>query len=240
MAKTGDSPRSKPVTKTSRQTFGDCPRSKSVPQPPAPFGRRNGMNRVRLSVGFATAAALSATVISGCAGGSHSQDVAVPSGGSGSLHVPTRTCASGVSGELPHGWQTGGIRINGTWIYLWGAVRDQGHVGLLTAARFTPVSPRRYTEWKTMVIVSAGESVVVRVAPASVIRLRLAFEPGAASPLRLADGQRAERFVACPTTRTYFNGGLVVAGPQCARLDVLTPGGTGTSVVAALGRRKCG
>jgi hypothetical protein len=153
--------------------------------------------------------------------------------------VPTRSCASGVSGGLQHGWQASSIQVGGIWIYLWGAVGDQGHVGLLPARRFAAASPGQYNGWKTMVIVPPGKSVVVRVARMSMARLRLAFQPGETSPMRLAEGQGAEQFVACPMARTYFNGGLIVAGGQCARLDVATAGHVPVKVIAALGRRYC-
>jgi hypothetical protein len=125
--------------------------------------------------------------------------------------VSTRTCATGVSGALQPGWKSSSVRAGSVWIYLWGAVRSGGHTGLLSATRFKAVSPGEFTLWKTMVIVSAGRSVVVRVAPSSMSRLRLAFQLPVSSPSRLADGQVADQFVPCSSGKTYFNGGLIVA-----------------------------
>jgi hypothetical protein len=91
-----------------------------------------------------------------------------------------------------------------------------------------------------MVVAPAGRAVVVRVAPASAARLRLAFRLPQDSPARLAAGQIADRFAPCPAGGpTFYNGGLIVAGAQCAQLQVIVGGRRPVNVVAALGRRRC-
>jgi hypothetical protein len=125
------------------------------------------------------------------------------------------------------------------WIYLWGAVGNGGHTGLLSASRFAAVSPGEFNGWKTMIIVPAGRPVTVRIARASLPRLRLDFQLPVEPPRRLSDGQVADRFVPCPSGQTFFNGGLIVAGAQCAELEVSGRRPTPARLVAALGRRHC-
>lgn len=176
-----------------------------------------------------------ATVVAGCSSGSHASS---GNRGIGSA-VPTRTCVTGVSGALPRGWRSSSIRAGSVWIYLWGAVRNGGRTGLLPASRFATVSSAEFNPWKTMLIVPAGHAVVVRVARASLPRLRLAFRLPAHAPMRLSEGQVGERFVPCAAGDTYFNGGLVVAGAQCAQLEVSGRTAAPVLVVAALGRPEC-
>ena len=153
--------------------------------------------------------------------------------------IPMRTCATGVSGALPRGWKSSALRAGSAWVYLWGAVQDNGHTGLLVAGRFAPVSPSEFHLWKTMVIAPAGRSVTLRVAPASAGRLRLAFQLPTRDPSRLTEGQMADRFLPCTSGRTYFNGGLIVAGGQCAHLTLSGATPTPVRLVAALGRSHC-
>jgi hypothetical protein len=176
-----------------------------------------------------------AAVLAGCSSGSHALSRTQATG----VVLPTRTCATGVSGALPRGWKSSSVRVGSVWIYLWGAVRTGGHTGLLPASRFAAVSPGEFNGWKTMVIVPAGHSVIVRVARASLPRLRLAFQLPAQAPSRLAEGQVADIFAPCASGRTYFNGGLIVAGAQCARLEVSGQTAAPVPVVAALGRHHC-
>jgi hypothetical protein len=176
-----------------------------------------------------------AAVLAGCSSGSHPSSNAQVT----SAALPTRTCGTGVSGALQRGWRSSTIRAGSVWIYFWGAVRNGGHTGVLPASRFAAVSPGEFNGWKTMVIVPAGHSVIVRVASASLPRLRLAFQLPESAPSRLAEGQVADRFVPCSSGRTYFNGGLIVAGAQCARLEVSGRTATPVRLVVALGRHHC-
>jgi hypothetical protein len=153
--------------------------------------------------------------------------------------LPVRTCASGVSGALQHDWKSSSVRVGSVWLYLWGAVHDGGHTGLLPASRFAVASPGESHGAKMMVIVPAGHPVVVRVAPVSLPRLRLDFQLPAPDPSRLASGQAADRFVPCSVGRTYFNGGLLVGGAQCAQLEVSGATQTPVRLVVALGRSHC-
>jgi hypothetical protein len=89
-----------------------------------------------------------------------------------------------------------------------------------------------------MVVVRAGPPVTLRVAPASTSRLRLAFQPGLEG-VPLARGSTVQTFIPCPSGATYYNGGLLVAGPQCAHLTVTVGDSRPIPIVAALGRRRC-
>ena len=151
----------------------------------------------------------------------------------------TRSCATGVSAGPLGRWKSSSIRAGRVWIYLWGATSGDGHAGRLAPARFAAPAPGRFVVWKTMIIAPAGGPVVVRVAPSSVRRLRLAFRLPQDSPAPLAAGQIADRFAPCAAGVTFFNGGLIVAGAQCGHLQVSQGGGRPVGVVAALGRRRC-
>jgi hypothetical protein len=175
-----------------------------------------------------------AAALAGCTRGSHTSSSTQRTAAA----LPTRDCATGVSG-VPRDWRRGSLRAGSVWVYLWGAVANDGHTGLLPASRLAAVSSGEFNGWKTMLIVPAGHSVVLRVASASLPRLRLAFQLPLNPPMRLAEGQVAERFVPCPSGRTYFNGGLIVAGAQCAQLEVSGQTPTPVRLVAAFGRRHC-
>jgi hypothetical protein len=178
---------------------------------------------------------IAATVLAGCS----SSESQASSSADSRTTLPVRTCSTSVSGALPHGWKRSSVRAGSVWIYLWGAVQNGGRTGLLRASRFAAVSPGMFHEWKTMVVVPAGHSVIVRVAPISVAHLRLAFQLPTHDPTRLAAGQIGDRFVPCAAGRTYFNGGLIVAGAQCAHLEVSGTAPTPLHVIAALGRSRC-
>jgi hypothetical protein len=96
-----------------------------------------------------------AAVVAGCSVGSHSA-----SSGNAETALPTRTCGTGVSGALPRGWRSSSLRAGSVWLYLWGAVQDDGHRGVLSPSRFAAVSSGQFHPWKMMVIVPAGHSVL--------------------------------------------------------------------------------
>jgi hypothetical protein len=175
-----------------------------------------------------------AAVVAGCSVGSHSA-----SSGNAETALPTRTCGTGVSGALPRGWRSSSLRAGSVWLYLWGAVQDDGHRGVLSPSRFAAVSSGQFHPWKMMVIVPAGHSVTLRVAPASVPRLRLAFELPVQDPSPLRLGQAAVRFVPCPQGETYFNGGVVAGGAQCGEFQVAGPTPEPITVTAAFGEKRC-
>src|SRR5207253_998086 len=74
-----------------------------------------------------------------------------------------------------------------------------------------------------VLLVVAGKTTVRLVIPTSERRrLRLLYDPSSWSPsglYRLSAGDDASVFQACPD-ETQFNGGFIVAGPQCARVLV--------------------
>jgi hypothetical protein len=186
-------------------------------------------------MGVCLALAAVAAVLAGCSSGSMASSNTKVTAAS----LPVRRCASGVSGALQHDWKSSSVHVGSVWLYLWGAVHDGGHTGLLPASRFAVASRSESHGQKMMVIVPAGHPVVVRVAPASLPRLRLDFQLPAPDPSRLASGQAADRFVPCSVGRTYFNGGLLVGGAQCAQLELSGATQTPVRLVVALGRSHC-
>jgi hypothetical protein len=101
----------------------------------------------------------------------------------------------------------------------------------------------RYVDYKTIVVVTAGEEATVAVPAAERGRASLDYDYGAGArrerrtpPVKVSDGVPVVRFVACkpgarpfvgghPIDReTQFNGGIVTRWGRCLPLDVW-PGG---------------
>jgi len=57
----------------------------------------------------------------------------------------------------------------------------------------------------------------------------------------VADGDRAVTFHSCRGSDypTQFNGGFVVAGPRCAKLNVVASGREPTTLILSFGVRRC-
>jgi hypothetical protein len=107
-----------------------------------------------------------------------------------------------------------------------------------------------YRGQKVLVVVAAGATVTVRVPAAERRHLALLYDPASwndRNSYRIADGQPAVTFQACPAAEhpfgadgTQFNGGFVVAGPRCATLEVSTPAAPAPrQVVVSFGAGRC-
>jgi hypothetical protein len=165
-------------------------------------------------------------VLAGCSSSASPASSTRP-GTSGGL--PTRTCATGVSGALPRGWKSSSIRAGfGVDLPLGGSGGSWTH---RPARR---VAVQGGVAWRVQRVEDDGHRACWSprrspgVARSSLPWLRLAFQLPVSSPSRLADGQVADRFVPCSSGKTYFNGGLIAAGAQCARLEVGADSGSST------------
>jgi hypothetical protein len=154
-----------------------------------------------------------------------------------------RTCESSVYGELGDGWRRDSV-IAGPLAF----------VALREAARGPAGEFRRrgsgYPGQKVLVVVEAGATVTVTVPAAERRHLALLYDPASwneRNSYRIADGQPAVTFQACPAEQqpagadgTQFNGGFVVAGPRCATLEVSTPAApTPRRVAVSFGAGRC-
>jgi hypothetical protein len=149
-----------------------------------------------------------------------------------------------VYGPLGGHWQRAGI-ISG----------PIGFVGLKTARE----EPRRdfarhpggWGGAKVVAVVNPGAQVTVSLPSFELRRLALLYDPSAfkASGLySLSDGEPSVTFRACMPGQpgpfgfsgpTQFNGGFIVAGAQCAVLDVAQPGDLTRTVHVAFGKGEC-
>jgi hypothetical protein len=96
----------------------------------------------------------------------------------------------------------------------------------------------QYRPWKTVTEVAQGHDVLLQIRGRYSDRASLLyrFRPGARFGYNVGDGDLAVRFQPCPPdeprrsgrgtvgSRTQFNGGFVVAGPQCVELRVAVAG----------------
>jgi hypothetical protein len=140
-------------------------------------------------------------------------------------------CRSSVEGQLAADWRSAaaGAIIAGpiAWPYLARAASDARH-------RLRPVPPS-YALWhglapalKVLAVVDAGAAVRVSVPPDERARLSLAFTYPSPTPTHdhfpIGDGATDVTFVPCSRAYlhgpTQFTGLFIVAGAQCARLDV--------------------
>jgi hypothetical protein len=136
--------------------------------------------------------------------------------------VGVRDCDSSVYGEFAPGWERRTV-----WA---------GPLGLVGATAGNAPKPIRgrpsYFEPIKFVLVLENERVAtVRVPPSERAHVALLYATrgglGEYESTRVVDGLAAVRFEACGRSEvphTQFNGGLVVAGPRCAELEVHVQG----------------
>jgi hypothetical protein len=129
-------------------------------------------------------------------------------------------------------------------LFFFGEVRENGRVSLASASHFEPVAGRenRYEPDKVLALVRSGAVVTLEV-PDDQRDLSLLYDPerwGGRS-FRVADGDRAVTFHSCRGSDypTQFNGGFVVAGPRCAKLNVVASGREPTTLILSFGVRRC-
>jgi hypothetical protein len=144
-----------------------------------------------------------------------------------------RNCRSHVEGRIPGGWKRDAVVVGSIGFYETRSFADAPH----------PNPGARFVDQKTIVIVRAGSSVTVSVPPVHRRDASLDYGYGTEEKrrrqgptVRLSDGVRSVRFVACPRgtgpitpghpldRETQFNGGIVTKWRQCLTLDVFEPG----------------
>jgi hypothetical protein len=169
----------------------------------------------------------------------------VPSGVQTTTHsVPfVRACAESVYGRLSAGWKPHSVVV-GPLAFV--GLRD---FASSPGSEFAP----RGSKWnavKVLVVVSNGvPSIRVRVPASEADRLALLYDPSAfadSGAYGVADGEREVEFQPCQrgkspygASTTQFNGGFIVAGPQCSRLEVVEPGAETRSIRVAFGSATC-
>ncbi|HEY7280510.1 MAG TPA: hypothetical protein VID47_02850 [Actinomycetota bacterium] len=156
--------------------------------------------------------------------------------------VALRDCADAVHGSLGSGWRTSSV--------------SAGPIAFVGLAEYRNEAPGNFRHrpggWggaKVLAVVTAGRTVTVTVPDAEAGRLALLYSVTSfhdSGLYRPGDGERSVTFRACPPGQTaageggtQFNGGFVVAGAQCATLDVTTDGGPARHVRFAFGRGAC-
>jgi hypothetical protein len=161
------------------------------------------------------------TVAVSACDGSASQDAnsdgedASPS--AASSDVPIRGCEASVYGTLPRGWRTTAV--------IAGPIAFHDLLNYTDPARFA-ARDGRWPGQKSLAVVEAGALVTV-VVPRDA-RGRLALHYGVTGThdnlWAVSEGRSAWRFRACEDRATQFNGVFIVAGPQCATIEVLVEG----------------
>lgn len=75
------------------------------------------------------------------------------------------------------------------------------------------------------VIVEAGHSAILEIPPIHRDQIRFLLDPSRHGPngeYQLSDGEPAVRLEACESEDTRFLEGVIIAGPGCAAIDILT------------------
>jgi hypothetical protein len=133
--------------------------------------------------------------------------------------TPIRGCEAAVFGTLSRDWRKHAV-IAGplAWLGTEGYAREP-------ARRFRERGSR-YLFQKALAIVKAGALVKMVVPEGERDRLALTYGgAGHADNLyELSEGESSWKLRACNDTATQFNGGFVVAGAQCAEVDVFVEG----------------
>jgi hypothetical protein len=127
-----------------------------------------------------------------------------------------RGCEESVYGELPAGWERSAVRAGPLALAGAGAAPEPRRKG----AGYEPI--------KLVLVLENGVEATLRVAAedrghVALLYARSGVLGSFARGVRIADGLPAVTLTACAPSEaphTQFNGGLVVAGPRCAHLEV--------------------
>jgi hypothetical protein len=151
-----------------------------------------------------------------------------------------RNCDSRVEGERQGPPSTRDDVVLGPVVFY--GLRQSGRRAAANPAKWFASENREYRPTKIIAEVRASTVVTVRIGPASSERAALLYQFGTAAAsgastkrtfgYRLSDGQQAVEFRSCsPGERdrkgrpvgdtTQYNGGFVVAAPQCLRLEAV-------------------
>ena len=158
---------------------------------------------------------------------------ALPPAGTQSVTV---TCQNAVYGQMASGWRSSskGTLVAGpiAWPYLRELATDSGAPYVAPPASYAPAHGLAPSV-KALVIVNAGATVRVRIPANERARLSLDYtyiqtlrSMNHGEYLRVVDGASQVTFRACArgpgVGPTQFAGGIIVAGAQCARIDIYT------------------
>jgi hypothetical protein len=145
-----------------------------------------------------------------------------------------RTCESSVSGDLGAGWRRGEATA-GPVVFV--AANSYAN----DPARLFSARGNRATTHKVLAVVIGDRAVEVAVDQPDAA---LAYDParwGGRNRMRFEAGDPRVRFEPCPDQRsTQFNGGFVVLGPACVRVQVWTEGELPASATLSFGAGDCG
>jgi hypothetical protein len=158
-----------------------------------------------------------------------------------------------IGASVPRSYPLSSATVGPLALYSSGVLHRNGHSSSAPASRFAEVRPGRYRIARLWAVLPPANEVTLTVPPSERRVLSLAYDPalwdrrGWSGAARIADGVWTVTFRGCPRKdaqgippRIVFDGGLVSAGPRCARLRVRARGWLrARSLVVALGRRRC-
>jgi hypothetical protein len=155
-----------------------------------------------------------------------------------------RACGTEVYGALgpPARWQPHSVVVGALAFDGIGYAQDLSARGIRRAYRSGQGA------FKTIVLVRRGRQVTVSVPTGERGHVALSYDPAARSAQTVAHGEQAVVFRACPSSgggsqmwarATQFNGGIIVDGSRCVRLEVRVDGGPARGVRVPFGRGAC-
>jgi hypothetical protein len=136
------------------------------------------------------------------------------------IQRPIRGCDTAVFGTLGSDWRRHAVVVGPlAWLGTEGYASEP-------ARHFRDRGGGRYLFQKALIVLEPRALVTVVVPVGERGRLALAY--GGSSPadnlFELSEGEPRWSFRACADAETQFNGGFVVAGAQCAVLDISVQG----------------
>jgi hypothetical protein len=165
-----------------------------------------------------------------------------------------RACVTQPAGvSIPSGHHASSVTVGPLSLYSFGSIKANGRQSSVPASRLEAVGSGRYRLQKLWAILQPGRQVTVSVPSAERRVLSLGYDPalwnrgGWNGTARVIRGETSVTFQACPRKQAQgspplivYDGGVIAAGAQCARLDILARGWRKPrEVVVALGRRRC-
>jgi hypothetical protein len=143
-----------------------------------------------------------------------------------------RDCDDSVYGDLGDDWQRRSVRAGPFWLV---GVRGYGPQEFAAV----PGRPSFYRTVKVLLLIDKAVTATIAVPPESRGLVGIQYDSRSpfwnAQSMRVRNGRYAMTFEGCSGSEiphTQFNGGFVVAGPRCARLEVAVKGRTASSLVA--------
>jgi hypothetical protein len=165
-----------------------------------------------------------------------------------------RSCATQPSGvSVPSGFRVSSATVAPLSLYSFGGLRSNGRRSTVSASRFRAVEGDRYRVYKLWALLPPGRGAILSVPAGERGVVSLAYDPalwnraGWDGTARVGQGDASVAFHGCPRSRAQgrpplvvYDGGLIAAGPRCARLRVDPQGpARARTIVIALGRRRC-